>query len=60
MNTYFTVPTGCHSSDVTHPCNTCGRLHWPDGNGVFNRQGHRAFCEKGTLVNKPVDPVNKE
>jgi len=53
--TLVNVRTGCSSYSTAHPCDTCGRLHWPDGNGVFNRQGDRAFLENGRLVNKPIE-----
>jgi len=38
-----------------YPCKECGRLHWADGLGVFNRQGCAAFLEEGHLVNRDAE-----
>ncbi len=44
--TIVTVKTGCLSYSTCHPCSICGRLHWKDGTGVFNRPGDRAFLDE--------------
>jgi len=49
------VRTGCATYSTVHPCNKCGRLHWPQGDGVNNRSGAKAYMEDGKLVNKDND-----
>lgn len=51
---------GCSSYQGAHPCNTCGRIHWPSGDPVFNRQSHKAFLVDGWVVHRDVNnqPVN--
>jgi len=42
--------TGCSSASSAYACKKCGRLHWPNGRGVRNRGGQRAFVKDGHLV----------
>lgn len=37
---------GCDSFNTAHPCTVCGKLCWPDGSSVSNRQGHATFLAK--------------
>ncbi len=51
--------TGCSSSATAYPCNTCGRIHWSDGNLVFNRSGESAYLENGKIIHKqPTEKIN--
>jgi len=52
MTRTLVVRVGCSSVSSTHPCDKCGRLHWPQGDGVNNRSGAKAYMEDGKLVNK--------
>lgn len=45
------LQTGCNSAAPAHPCTVCGRLHWPNGDPVHNRSGHRAFFQEGRVIN---------
>jgi hypothetical protein len=46
------LQTSCISAALANACNACGRLYWPNGNPIFNRQGHAAFLEGGNVVNR--------
>jgi len=37
--------TSCCSFTDAYRCQTCGRLYWESGNGVFNRQNQKAFWD---------------
>lgn len=43
---------------LAHPCNICGRVHWPDGHAVFNRPGHKVYLENGEIVHR--DPTTNQ
>jgi len=49
---------GCAQHASAYPCNTCGRLYWPNGNAVFNRPGKLVFLKNGQLEYK--DPPKAE
>ena len=44
--------TSCASFSPAHSCDECGRIYWPDGRPVFNRQDHAAFLEGNGIVHK--------
>jgi hypothetical protein len=46
------LQTSCHSSSLAHPCGKCGRVHWPQGEAVFNRPGNKVFLENGVVVHR--------
>jgi len=43
---------GCASFAFVRPCSKCGRLHWPHGEAILNRQEHRAFFLDRQIVHK--------
>ncbi len=61
FNIVISLQTGCsgisHSS--SYPCDDCGRLHWRDSSGVYNRSGEKAFLIDGELVLKGSDVIEK-
>ena len=46
------LPRGCRHFDFAFPCNKCGRLHWADGDPIFDRRDNRIFLDRGCLVRK--------
>jgi hypothetical protein len=52
------VIVGCAQYASAYPCGICGRLHWPNGNPVFNRSGQQVFLNGGQLEYK--DPTKAE
>ncbi len=51
------LQTGCAATAAAFPCNRCGRLHWGNGNLVFNRQGEAAFLVDGVVELKEAQPT---
>jgi len=49
--------TSCFSFSPAHSCDVCGRIYWPDGRPVFNRQESAAFLEGNTIVHKDESGV---
>jgi len=49
------LQVSCHSTQAAYPCGSCGRLHWHDGQLVFNRQDQRAFFREGAIVHLDTD-----
>ena len=43
------IMVGCRNTARAIVCNKCGRLHWPDGEAVFNRSGRPSFIVDGRL-----------
>lgn len=44
---------GCGGNSASaHPCKKCGRLHWANGETVFNRGGKKAYLEGTSVVHK--------
>ena len=42
-----------------HPCKSCGRLHWPEGEAVVNDRGNPAFLQGKRLVIKMRGSIEK-
>jgi hypothetical protein len=51
------VRTGCTIFTVAHPCGTCKRLHWGDGNPLRSRSGLRVFLDGSNLSQRDKDGV---
>ena len=56
--TKITLRTGCVGFSTAHPCNKCGRVHWPDGSAVFNRPGDLVYLKDEQIVH--VSPPSDE
>lgn len=41
------LPNGCRSYDWACPCSKCGRLHWRDGDPLFDRRDNKIFLKTG-------------
>ena len=58
-STRVSLQVSCVACNVAFACSKCGRLHWPNGVPVYNRQNHRAFLEEGTIVNRDAGGVEQ-
>lgn len=41
------LPNGCRSFDWAFPCSKCGRLHWRNGDSLFDRRNNKIFLRSG-------------
>jgi hypothetical protein len=51
------VRVSCSHFQAALACQKCGRVHFTNGEPVFNRRGHLVFLEGQELVNRDEDGV---
>ena len=55
------LQVGCHRTDCAIACPACGRIHWPNGNVVRNRQHDNAYLDKSGMVElRPMPAAEKK